>query len=310
MFRKKQNNQTISSVRQRRPQQRSGEAFRRNSVVISHRQKEIAARQQSVTQRQMEQKKQASRRKSRNRVIVVLVLAILALGIHRMNLSRVSVTSNASSKLTAEQRLLYEDAILQSYRSHTLAGQWWLADTTALSFALLKQFPEIEHISFSSKIPLSSELQTDIRFRKAVFSWKDSNGSQLLVDKSGVLFTKNLDPSVNTSKLIKIEDQSGIVIDSGEAALSSSAVQFIGQLHTKLPPLYGGAPITKVVIPQSTREVQVQVKDIKYNIKFSTSRDVDAQIGELGSLLPYLKSKNVNPNEYIDIRLEHKVFYK
>lgn len=310
MFKKNKKEQTISSVRQRRQVQSSGQSFRRNAVVISRTQKEVAARQQSVTQRQIEQKRLAGQRKTRNRIILVIFAVAVVLSLHKMNLSSVVIDSNASTKLGTEQKLMYENTVLQTYRAHTVAGQWWLADTDALSTALLKQYPEIEHVTFASSAPLSSVLKTDIRFRKAVFSWKDASGSRQYVDKNGVLFQKNLDPSVNSTKLIEIEDQSGLVIDSGEAALSESAVQFIGQLHSTLPPLFEGNAISKVVIPLSTREVQVQPKNINYFIKFNTSRKVEDQIKELASLLAYLKSKNITPSMYIDIRLEHKAYFK
>lgn len=312
MFRKKQKNtQSFSSQRSRQPARASSESFRRNAVVISSSQREVAARQQSVTQRQLDFKKSTHRRQRRFRVALALAAGLFVILAWRMNLSTVSMESNASSRLSSEQKTLYEAAILKSYKSHAIAGQWWLADSTALETKLLRQFPEIERISFSSSAPFGNALNADVRFRKPVFSWKDASNTEQLVDKNGVLFAKNLDPGVNTAKLIKIEDQSGVVLESGSPVLTTQLVQLIGQLHAKLQSLYGkDAKVSRVIIPVSTREVQVQVDGQPYLIKFSSVRDLDQQVGELNSLVAHLKSKNITPTQYIDIRLEHKAFYK
>lgn len=312
MFGKKQKkSQSFSSARNRQPARASNESFRRNAVVISNSQKEVAARQQSVTQRQIELKKKVARHQKRLRLGVMVVLALVALLGWRMGLSTVSLDSNASTRLSTEQKTLYEATILNSYKSHAIAGQWWLADTDGLQADLLRQFPEIERISFSSNAPLGTSLKADVRFRKAVFSWRDASHTEQLVDKNGVLFSKNLDPSVHTSKLIKIEDQSGVILESGSPVLTASLVELIGSLYSKVPLLYGkDAKASRVIIPTSTREVQIQVAGQPYLLKFSSTRELDQQIGELNSLLAFLKNKNITPSQYIDIRLEHKAFYK
>lgn len=118
-------------------------------------------------------------------------------------------------------------------------------------------------------------------------------------------------PSVPTTKLIRIEDQSGVVLEEGSSVLTSQLVQFVGQVHSKVPQLYGeGTTVSKVIIPRSTREVQIQVANQPYLIKFSSTRNLDEQVGELGQLLVYLKQNNITPSSYIDVRTAHKAFYR
>lgn len=311
MLFKKTKNDQLQSVRSRRPATASSESFRRNAVVFSKRQKELAQAHQSVTQRQIERQRAAQNRKFKIRTGLILLAAFFGVLCFRMNLTAVTLETNASSKFTPTDVTLYSSTIESEYKRYTIAGQWWLADQEAMIAALKKQFPEIEHISLSSSAPFSTSLKADIRFRKAVFTWVDASDQQQFVDKNGVLFSKNLDPSVNPTKLIKIEDQSGIVIDAGNAVLTEPLIRFIGQLHSKLPPLYvANAKISRVIIPESTREVQVQVDGTSYLIKFSSVHPIDNQIGELSALLNYLKSKNIQPSEYIDMRVPHKAFYK
>jgi|GEM_PF-2691871 len=312
MFRKKSQKQlSRSTTRSRQSTSTMSESFRRNNIVITKRQKELAVRQQSVTQRQSDIKK-AQKIQSTKIKVAAISLGILALLLlYRMSISHVSVTSNASSHLSTAQLQQYESSILDAYQKHTVAHQSWLLDDQGLSDAVAGQFPEIEQITVSTTAPFSKTLHADIRFRKAVFTWRDASNTDQFVDKNGVLFVKNLDPSVDTGKLIRIEDQSGVVLQAGTSVLTTSLVQFVGQLHSKLPPLYDpSSTIARVIVPKSTREVQVQVSGVPYLIKFSSTRSLDEQVGELQSLVQFLKNTKATPSAYIDLRVPHKAFYK
>lgn len=204
----------------------------------------------------------------------------------------------------------YESIILKEYNKATIFSQSWLLDTQALRKNVQAANPEIQMIQFSSATPLKTALHADIRFRKPLFTWRDASRVEQYVDSEGVLFKRNLEPTVNPAKLIQIEDQSGAVLDAGTSVLTGKIITFIGQLHGKLVAAYGGTQTEKVIIPRSTREVQIKMKDLPYIVKFSSNRPIDEQIGELQVLLAHLKNTNRSPAEYIDLRTAHKAFYK
>lgn len=298
-------------TRSRRPSATVNESFRRNNVVVSKSQREVAQRQQSVTQRQLDLKRSLTRKRARNKFIAVTAAALLILLFFRMSADSVSLDSNASSRLKAEQTTTYKAAVLEGYRANTLFGQTWLLDNKAFSKDITDKYPEVEHVDITTLAPLKRDIQADIRFRKPVFIWRDASQTDQFVDKNGVLFSKNLDPSVNVKKLIRIEDQSGVVLEEGSSVLTEQLIQFVGQLHSKVPQLYGaGNSITRVIIPRSTREVQIQVSNQPYLIKLSSVRNIDEEVGELRDLLAFLKQGNITPAAYIDVRVPHKAFYK
>lgn len=309
MLRKKKTN--ISSTRRRQPTATSTESFRRNNIVVSKSQRETAARQQSVTQRQYDLKKKLAYQKARNRLIVLLMLSLVIFIGYKMRITTVELTSNASTKLPAAEKLMYQNDLFELYKKHTIAGQVWLLDEDALRRDVTERYPEIEWIDISNSVPFRSALKADIRFRKPVFTWKDVSKVDLFVDSNGVLFDKNRDPTVKVATLIKIEDQSGVTLTAGTSVLTKNLIEFVGQLHTQIPPLYGpDAKVTRVVIPRSTREVQIQVTGKNYFIKLSSARSLEDQVGELGSLLQYFKASGVEPVEYVDLRVANKAFYK
>lgn len=309
MARKKK--QTTESIRTRRPARTVDSSFRRNNVVVSRAQKEVAARQRSVTQRQIEKKHLQQQRLRRHRMIVVVAILLMATFFYRSTISSVTIASANSSTLPADQRAVYETALQRMYREHTIAGQSWLVNAPETKQEFLATYPEVERVSFSSRTPLSTALKADVRFRAPVFTWKDASGTQQFVDQHGVLFSKNMNTAVNTESLIQIEDQSGVVLQAGTSVLTDNLIAFVGQLHSTVPQLFGkDAKITGVIIPKSTREVQIRVSGIPYIVKFNSFRDIEQQVGELKGLLAHLTAQKVTPAKYIDLRVEHKAFYQ
>jgi hypothetical protein len=251
-----------------------------------------------------------ARRRLRLQAISALAFVFVLFLFWKMHISSVSVSTNASSRLTSDQKESYQSGVLKLARASTVAGQSWLLDEASLDKALVAKYPEVQRITVSTSL-FSSTVKADIRFRKAVFIWRDASGQDQFVDENGVLFKENLDPTVDLKKLIRIEDQSGVVLKAGTSVLTGQLVQFVGQLHTKIPSVYGAnATIARIIIPKSTREVQVQVSGQSYLIKFSSVRSLDEQVNDLRSLLTLFKSSNAAPSQYIDLRVSRKAFYK
>lgn len=309
MFRKK-NTSERPTIRTRRPAGTLNESFRRNNVVLSRRQQEVAQHQQSVSQRQAERKRQQKWRRTRNKAIIVFLAILAGAGLYQSSVMQVEVVSNASTRLSEQQAQEYSASFLTKFNENSLFNQAWLVDAEAAKAAMLAAYPEIERINLSSSL-FSKTAKADIRFREPVFTWKDASGTPQFVDQHGVLFSKNLNPAVNADKLIAIEDQSGVVLEAGSSVLTEQLVQFVGQLYSKVPSLYGeGSRVEQVIIPKSTREVHLKVKDVPYIIKFNSTRNIDEQVGELNTLLSHLRASNITPAQYIDLRVAHKAFYK
>ena len=307
----RKNKQPTQNIRSRRPSRTVDSSFRRNNVVVSRAQKEVAARQRSVTQRQIEKKHEKRVQSRRYKIGIIILISVAIVFFFRSSITGVALTSNASNTVAEDQQTAYEASILKIYKKHTIASQSWMADTTAISNEFTTQHPEVERLSLAMQTPLSTVMKADIRFRSPVFTYKDASGVQQFVDKNGVLFYKNMDAAVNTGSLIQIEDQSGVVLKAGTSVITNDVITFVGQLHTIVPKTFGAKKkITGVIIPRSTREVQIKVSDTPYVVKFNSFRDINQQVGELTQLLAFLANQKITPQQYIDLRVEHKAFYK
>lgn len=299
------------SVRPRQMQSSVDASFRRNTAVVSKSQREKAAQIRSTTERQQLHKQQKAKQRFRRRLTILGVLVAGVLCGFMLRITGVEIHSNASSKLSNTELRAYQDMVQDEITQHSFLRQSWSLDTRALTEALERQLPEAAHIVVEKKSTPRPMVAVTIRFRTPVFTWLDGQGVRQYVDENGVLFAKNLDPNIQDESLITIEDQSGVVLAAGDTVLTKEIVAFIGQLYAKLPPLYRqGEKVEKLIIPTTTREVQVQMSNHPYTIRLSSVRPIDEQMKELHLLLQHLESSGVEPTATIDVRVPHKAFYK
>lgn len=144
----------------------------------------------------------------------------------------------------------------------------------------------------------------DLTFRKPILVWQ-TGGERFYVDDQGVAFKYNhyAEPAV------VVTDESGIAPEStGGAVASSRFISFLGQLVGAINQ-YDKGRVTAIIIPTSTREINLRLEGREYPIKTHIDRDPLEQAEDVASALAYLDSKGVQP-AYLDVRVPHKAFYK
>lgn len=298
------------SSSRRSAQARTDSTFRRNNVVISRSQREVAAHKQSVSQRQADHKRSVEVRVWKKRLVLGAVLAILFVLGARMQFTNVQIGNSQSVRVSENQNKLYRVYVQDYVNSNVPLKQSWLFDKQAASNSFKREFPEVKSVTFRSRSLISTTLVMEIEYRKPIYTWT-SLGEKHFVDKEGVLFTKNMYNALDLSKLPFIEDQGGAAAKDGQRVLTASVVEQIAAIYSSLPPLFGKeARVEKVVLPTATREIQVYIAGLPYRIKMSTERAIEDQTGELRQIVGYLNAGGTVPAEYVDIRVANKVFYK
>lgn len=105
-----------------------------------------------------------------------------------------------------------------------------------------------------------------------------------------------------------IQDKSGIEIKLGQQVLPSTTVQFVKQTYDQLAATQLKA--SGFVLPVSINELDIYIEGLPYFIKTDTSGDARLQIGSFLATKNHLEKQGIAPKEYIDVRVEEKVFYK
>lgn len=112
----------------------------------------------------------------------------------------------------------------------------------------------------------------------------------------------------DTTNVITVNDESGLSIEQGKAVIPKAYVDFITTIKYQLDAK--NIKIKSVVLPRLPNELHLRLQDKPYYVKFNLNSDPLQQIGSLIVVLEQLEKQSVTPVEYIDLRVEERVFYK
>jgi cell division septal protein FtsQ len=232
-------------------------------------------------------------------LIVALLLILLAY----------SLIIKPSAKVEPSSQIFHQ---ISDYRAATDKILRGLRYSNKVTFSeqsvveqLQKQFPEI----VSARIELPIFAQTPVvhlKIADASFVL-NSNGQSYIIDSEGVAVAKS-SGYPNSQKLIKVEDQSGFVVDVGKQVMSAGAVNFINTLTKQSE--RSKVTISSMTLPKLAQELDLRTADRSYYVKFYLGGDVYLQAGQFLSSRKQFDDTNSQPAEYLDVRIPGKIFYK
>lgn len=308
LFRKKQNSPGRRSQPSRpEPQpdlQDSRFDFRRNRTITGSASSRVRSTGEENAQLKSERVQAHELVKKRRSVGVLFLMIFLAglslfLLIHQFTASAAVRSDDVTRHLDNE---LYEDTIQSYFADHPAERLRFLANNKTLTDFVQTAHPEVLSVTVGESAGFGKSY-FEVVTRAPIAGWK-VNGRQQYVDKSGVSFERNYDAEPGVS----IVDKSGIPVTAGQAVASNRFLGFVG-LVVGLSKAQGYT-VTSVIIPEyTTRQVQLQVKDIPYQIKFSIDRKAGEQVEDMIKAITWFKAKGIAP-EYLDVRVSGKASYK
>ena len=197
---------------------------------------------------------------------------------------------------------VYERAIQDYLGSRPAERLRFLLNAKEFDAYIKSIVPEVSNIRVEGSAGLGKSTFI-MTMRTPIAGWS-VNGRQQYVDGSGVSFAKNYLPQPS----VQIVDKSGIPVVAGQAIASNHFLEFVG-LVVGLSKAQGYTVVSVIIPEHTTRQVQLQLKDIPYPIKFSVDRKAGEQVEDMTKAIGWLSSKNVTP-EYLDVRVANKGFYK
>ncbi len=241
---------------------------------------------------------------------VLLVLAFIAGGINLLWLS----TDARVLPLDSTQPALVRPMAAYQQAADTLLGRsFWnhnkiTIDTGAVTAGLKQQFPELSVVSVT--LPLLG--QRPIIYVASAgpeLALVTSDGSTYVIDSNGRAIGTADAARIASLHLTLVRDQSGAPIHVGQLALSASSVSFmhtvlyqIGQKHLSL---------SAFVLPVATSELDMYLNGSPYFVKFNLANDSALQqVGTFLAAKHTLEGRAVTPSQYIDVRIDGRVYYK
>lgn len=315
MFKRKQSKNTISA-RQRLPAPNAG----RTSSVFSYH----ASRSQrpgSVGRETAEEQQESSVALSRKlarptrlrkalHTLVLVGCAVLLLSSLLLGTEPKVVTVNAASDT---DRVFLRDAQTYQAAAQTILGDSLLNKTKltvnveSISQQMIEQFPELESVTVT--LPLLGR-QPVLYVQPTVpqLILATSNGTFILDQDGRALLADSQVPRLDRLKLPVVQDQSGISIQRTQIALPSDSVAFIAEVIRQLQAK--GLKIGSIVLPTGTSELDVRLDGAPYVVKFNLRGNAREESGAFLAAKQHLESQQKVPAEYMDVRVENRVYYK
>ncbi len=180
-------------------------------------------------------------------------------------------------------------------------------NTSGLEEAMAKEFPEI--VSAGVTLPvIGRKPSIYIKIAEPVLILT-SNKESFVIDEKGraVVSDKEL-PDSSSGKLVRVTDTSGLRLRPGTQAMTRSSIEFIQSVIYQLEKK--NINVSKMKLPDYSNELHVYIDKKPYFIKFSITSDPLQQTGAYLAVLSELESKNQAAKQYIDVRVEERVYYK
>jgi len=233
-------------------------------------------------------------------LFVAIAAASLLYGLLSQFTARAVLVASADASLRLDAS--YVETMDAYFQERPVERLRFLTDLEQLQKYMQMSHPEIKAISASGAAGFGASRYT-VGLREPIAGWT-INGRQQFVDATGVAFAKNY----FRSPPVQILDKSGVQIAVGQAVASNRFLGFVGQVVGMAGDR--GYQASKVTIPfGTTRQIELQLKEVSYPIKLSVDRPAGEQVEDMARAIEWMQKNRRSP-QYLDMRVSGKAFYR
>ena len=107
---------------------------------------------------------------------------------------------------------------------------------------------------------------------------------------------------------LTVKDQSGAPLSGGQEVINQRFLSFLGQAVSQFAK--NNLSVSEIVLPQDTvRQVLFLVEDKGYAVKMTVDTAAAAQVDQAVRAMRFIDERRLRP-EYLDVRVDQRVFYK
>lgn len=247
-------------------------------------------------------------RKTSSILVVIGLLTVVIVSLIIAPQPKIKILGDKNSQFFLQDSEIYRSAAQQIIASTPLNRNKVTFDTSEVSEQMRRIFPELSAVSVS--LPLVGWQPTVYvqAFSPSLVLIGGSSGDFVL-DPDGRAFAPgSLRGSLDKLKVPIVRDQSGLQIKERQIALPSNQVAFISEVYRQLQAK--NVEIIGITLPAGEGELEVQVKNKPYIVRFNLYGDAREGAGRYLAAASYLQSRGQAPSDYIDVRVDGRVFYK
>lgn len=219
---------------------------------------------------------------------------------------RLAIEDTAGAAML-QDKSVYAAAAQKHLQASIFSRSKLLINTKSIESQLLAEFPELKTVGIA--IPIAGR-QPIITIKAAeprlVLTTAEGN---YIIDSAGraVLKVTNLELAAKLG-LPSLQDDSGLGVELGRVTLTAHEAGFVSELNHQLGAK--SVAVDSMILPTLVNELHLRPKGQPYFVKFNLQGDARQQAGTLLAILARFNREGIKPAEYIDVRVEEKVFYK
>ncbi len=193
-------------------------------------------------------------------------------------------------------------------RSSLLNRNKITVNTEQLNQRMSAMFPELSEVNFVLPF-IGQRIVVELHASQPAMILKTAQGKSYLIDNSGrVLLNSNETTKQNLAKgLPVVKDESNLPIEQGKNILPKQSVEFLTTVYNQLNSK--GVAIESMTLPPQPNRLHVKLGGKPYYLKFSLLMDPKQASGNALAVLHEFDAKHIVPSQYVDLRIEERVFY-
>ncbi|MCL5407075.1 MAG: FtsQ-type POTRA domain-containing protein [Patescibacteria group bacterium] len=167
---------------------------------------------------------------------------------------------------------------------------------------ITQKFPEVKGAKITRGLPDTLKIQFSEVSAKVIWQTGQKN---FLVDGNGEIYKEIQLSDVSQNNLPIIKDNNNVSVNLGQKILSGNFLDFVTELNTTFNQ-ETGFKINQFEINETLFQVDA-LTDQSWKVIFDTTRSVPDQLADLKKFLADHKNE---VTQYIDVRIEGRVYYK
>ncbi len=205
----------------------------------------------------------------------------------------------------------YNQQINQIFSSSFLYKSKFSVNTEKFEARIKEAFPEVEQASVV--IPLAGrKLQVSLRLVDPLVRLNTGGNQEALLSKGGVVLQVESQEKINSSfASLPLLSLPNITISQGAQLLTSDEATLVGLLVSEFD---GSTEFRKklksIEFDVQKREIRARFDGLSLYAKLTPERDARLQVGSLAATIEQLAGEGKLPQEYIDVRIDDRVFIK
>lgn len=239
-------------------------------------------------------------------IVVILAVTLLGATLQLSDAAKVVTVGPSESHVFLRDKRIYEAAAHEAF-DNVFNRNKLTVNTGKITADLQQRFPELAVVSISLPF-MGTHPVVYIQPATPQLILASKNGMYILDSNGRALLSANQATQLESLKIPVVQDESSLILEAGKIVLPRATVAFItevvGQLQAKK------IEIASLTLPPGANELHVRPAGVGYYVKYNVHGKAREEAGAYLAVKARLESERKAPKEYIDVRVENKVYYK